>query len=120
MILPPNESLKTTIVLISALRFKLGYILYVVLNLILVDKAEQLADVWLESLAKGCMHQYIEQILKIPALTQHANKQLCMDIGQSTSAIAGLMLGQRRRRWPNNKPALGPEPYIYGFYQVSK
>ena len=42
---------------------------------------EHLADLWLESVARGTMHVYAEQILKIHELTEHATKQLITDIG---------------------------------------
>lgn len=48
---------------------------------VLVALPEHLADLWLESVAKGTMHHYTEQILKIQVLSNMAVKQLGTDIG---------------------------------------
>ena len=50
--------------------------------LVIGETPEQLADLWLESIARGTMHTYGEQILKIPELTQLATSQLVTDIGR--------------------------------------
>ncbi len=42
---------------------------------------QQLADLWLESVAKGTMHTYVEQILRIMQLTHMSTRQLITDIG---------------------------------------
>lgn len=47
----------------------------------LLDLPEHVADLWLESIARGTMHLYCEQILKIQELSSHAVKQLITDIG---------------------------------------
>lgn len=47
------------------------------------ESPEHLADLWLESVAKGTMHVFTEEVLKIHELTPHATKQLITDIGQS-------------------------------------
>lgn len=46
---------------------------------------EQLADLWLESVARGTMHTYAEQILNIPKLSHLASQQLLTDIGECPS-----------------------------------
>ena len=38
---------------------------------------------WLESVAQGTMHHYMEKVLHIPTLSSHATKQLITDIGES-------------------------------------
>ncbi len=43
---------------------------------------EHFADLWLESVAKGTMHMFTEEVLKIHELTAHATKQLVTDIGK--------------------------------------
>ena len=43
---------------------------------------EHAADLWLESIARGTMHLYGEQVLKVHQLTPHATKQLITDMGQ--------------------------------------
>lgn len=42
---------------------------------------EHMAEMWLESLARGSLHNYCEQILLIPELTPTSTKQLLIDIG---------------------------------------
>ena len=42
---------------------------------------EHLADLWLEAVANGTMHNYADQILHIHKLSPHATKQLITDIG---------------------------------------
>jgi hypothetical protein len=49
---------------------------------VLSELPEHTADLWLESLARGTMHVYSEEILKIHDLTPHAIKQLVTDIGE--------------------------------------
>lgn len=70
---------------------------------------EHLADLWLESIARGTMHNYSEQILKIPGLTQLATSQLITDIGEKSKPTT-----TRGRHWINHhqgvtllKPPLG-------------
>ena len=46
-----------------------------------VELPEHLADLWLESLARGTMHHYSEQILKVLELSSLGTKQLITDIG---------------------------------------
>ena len=48
-----------------------------------LEETDHLADVWLESVARGTMHTYSEQILKIHELSPHATRQLITDIGRS-------------------------------------
>ena len=50
------------------------------------EALESLADVWLESVARGTMHVYTEVILDIPQLTVHSTQQLITDIGESLNA----------------------------------
>ena len=54
---------------------------------ILAEPPEHLADLWLESIAKGTMHNYGEQILRIHELSHHANKQLLTDIGMYIAKV---------------------------------
>lgn len=51
----------------------------------LLELPEHVADLWLESIARGTMHLYCEQILKIQELSNHAVKQLITDIGTEES-----------------------------------
>ncbi|XP_062594246.1 conserved oligomeric Golgi complex subunit 7-like isoform X1 [Saccostrea cucullata] len=53
---------------------------------------EQVADLWLESIARGTMHLYSEQILKIPELSSHATKQLITDIDYLCNVLDDLGL----------------------------
>ena len=46
------------------------------------EPPEHLADLWLESVARGTMHVFGEEMLKIPELTPHGAKQLITDIGE--------------------------------------
>jgi hypothetical protein len=39
-----------------------------------------MSNLWLESVARGTMHVYIEQVLKIRELTEQSVKQLITDI----------------------------------------
>ena len=50
------------------------------------EALESLADVWLESVARGTMHVYTEVILDTPQLTVHSTQQLITDIGESLNA----------------------------------
>lgn len=56
------------------------------------DIPENMADLWLESVAMGTMHNYAEQILKIPELSQLASKQLATDIDYLTNVVEDLGL----------------------------
>jgi len=53
---------------------------------------DHLADLWLESVARGTMHVYSEQILKIHELTELAAKQLITDIDYLTNVLEDLGL----------------------------
>ncbi|KAK3085428.1 hypothetical protein FSP39_003139 [Pinctada imbricata] len=53
---------------------------------------EHPADLWLESIARGSMHLYGEQILKIPELTPHASKQLITDVDYLCNVLDDLGL----------------------------
>ena len=46
------------------------------------EPPEHLADLWLESVARGTMHVFGEEMLKIPELTPHGAKQLITDMGE--------------------------------------
>lgn len=52
------------------------------LCLSILELPEHLADLWLESLARGTMHHYSEQILKILELSSLGTRQLITDIGK--------------------------------------
>ena len=54
----------------------------------LAELPEQLADLWLESIANGAMHFYCEQILTIQKLSQHGAKQLTADAGAYSIALS--------------------------------
>lgn len=56
------------------------------------EETEHLADVWLESVARGTMHVYSEQILKILELTPHATRQLITDIDYLCNVLDDLGL----------------------------
>ncbi|ESO86524.1 hypothetical protein LOTGIDRAFT_194952 [Lottia gigantea] len=56
------------------------------------DLPEHLADLWLESVAKGTMHIYCEEILKIINLSPHATKQLITDIEYLLNVLDDLGL----------------------------
>lgn len=43
---------------------------------------DHIADLWLESIARGTMHVLSEEILKIHDLSAHGKKQLITDIGK--------------------------------------
>lgn len=58
-----------------------GVSLVTIISGTLLDLPEHVADLWLESIARGTMHLYCEQILKIQELSSHAVKQLITDIG---------------------------------------
>lgn len=53
---------------------------------------EHVADLWLESIARGTMHLYCEQILKIQELSSHAAKQLITDIDYLCNVLDDLGL----------------------------
>ena len=61
-----------------------GLLIFVTCNILvyLIEIPDHLADMWLESTARGTMHQYCEQILKIQEVSHHAVKQLTTDIGK--------------------------------------
>jgi len=44
--------------------------------------SESMSNQWLESVARGTLHVYMEHILKIRELTEQSTKQLVMDIGK--------------------------------------
>lgn len=46
---------------------------------------EHIADLWLESIARGTMHVLSEEILRIHELSSHGTKQLITDIGMLRS-----------------------------------
>ena len=50
--------------------------------LFIPDHLEQISDMWLESVVLGTMHHYMEKVLLIPMISQHATKQLITDIGK--------------------------------------
>jgi len=56
------------------------------------DLPEHLADIWLESVAMGTMHNYTEEILKIPEATPHGCKQLVTDIDYLCNVLEDLGL----------------------------
>ncbi|XP_046553450.1 conserved oligomeric Golgi complex subunit 7-like [Haliotis rubra] len=56
------------------------------------ESPEHLADLWLESVAKGTMHEFTEEVLKIHELTPHATKQLITDIDYLTNVLDDLGL----------------------------
>ena len=60
-------------------------IIYAFQFFILIELPEHLADLWLESLARGTMHHYSEQILKILELSSLGTRQLITDIGTYSS-----------------------------------
>jgi len=47
------------------------------------EVSENMANQWLESVARGTLHIYTEHILKIRELTDQSTKQLIMDIGKN-------------------------------------
>ena len=49
---------------------------------------EHIADLWLESIARGTMHVLCEEILRIHDLSPHGKKQLITDIGKFTFAYS--------------------------------
>lgn len=53
---------------------------------------EHLAQLWLESVARGCMQVYADQILKIPELAEPSTKQLVTDIDYLTNVLDDLGL----------------------------
>lgn len=53
---------------------------------------EHTADLWLESIARGTMHVYTEEILRIQELTPHATKQLITDIDYLCNVLEDLGL----------------------------
>jgi len=57
-----------------------------------LSSAEHLADVWLESVARGTMHTYCEQVLKINKITKMATKQLITDINYLSNVLDDLGL----------------------------
>ncbi|XP_013416401.1 conserved oligomeric Golgi complex subunit 7 [Lingula anatina] len=56
------------------------------------ESFEQIADLWLESMARGAMHMYCEEILKIPEITAHASRQLVTDIDYLSNVLDDLGL----------------------------
>lgn len=62
-----------------------GVSLVTFISVTLLELPEHVADLWLESIARGTMHLYCEQILKIQELSNHAVKQLITDIGTEES-----------------------------------
>lgn len=46
------------------------------------DIPEHSADLWLQSITRGTMFLYCEEILKIPELSPHGTKQLVTDLGK--------------------------------------
>ncbi|ELT88100.1 hypothetical protein CAPTEDRAFT_161050 [Capitella teleta] len=56
------------------------------------DMPEQLADLWLESVANGSMRLYAEQILNIPKLSTLATQQLLIDIDYFCNVMDDLGL----------------------------
>ncbi|XP_052083064.1 conserved oligomeric Golgi complex subunit 7-like [Mytilus californianus] len=56
------------------------------------DVPEHTADLWLESIARGTMHFYAEEILKIHELSPHATKQLITDIDYLCNVLDDLGL----------------------------
>ena len=46
------------------------------------EMSESMSNQWLESVARGTLHVYMEHILKIRELTEQSTKQLVMDIGK--------------------------------------
>ncbi|XP_060062709.1 conserved oligomeric Golgi complex subunit 7-like isoform X2 [Ylistrum balloti] len=57
-----------------------------------MELPEHTADLWLESIARGTMHFYCEEILKIHELTTHATKQLTTDIDYLCNVLEDLGL----------------------------
>ncbi|XP_056005871.1 conserved oligomeric Golgi complex subunit 7-like isoform X3 [Ostrea edulis] len=53
---------------------------------------EHVSDLWLESIARGTMHLYSEQILKIHELSNHATKQIITDIDYLCNVLDDLGL----------------------------
>jgi len=45
------------------------------------ETSDSMSNQWLESVARGTLCLYIEQILKIRELTEQSTKQLIIDIG---------------------------------------
>ena len=43
---------------------------------------DHIADLWLESIARGTMHVLCEEIIRIHELSSHGTKQLITDIGE--------------------------------------
>ncbi|KAI0226391.1 Conserved oligomeric Golgi complex subunit 7 [Lamellibrachia satsuma] len=56
------------------------------------ESLESLADVWLESVARGTMHVYTEVILQVPQLTSHSTQQLITDIDYLVNVLDDLGL----------------------------
>lgn len=57
-----------------------------------MELPEHTADLWLESISRGTMHFYCEEILKIHELTAHATKQLTTDIDYLCNVLDDLGL----------------------------
>ncbi|KAL4234116.1 Golgi transport complex subunit 7 [Mactra antiquata] len=53
---------------------------------------EHIADLWLESIARGTMHVLCEEILRIHELSSHGNKQLITDIDYLCNVLEDLGL----------------------------
>nr|KAG5686009.1 hypothetical protein BaRGS_021366 [Batillaria attramentaria] len=56
------------------------------------EPPEHLADLWLESVARGTMHVFAEEMLKIQELTPHGTKQLITDLEYLTNVLDDLGL----------------------------
>ena len=56
------------------------------------DVPEHTADLWLESIARGTMHYYADEIIKIHELSTHATKQLITDIDYLCNVLDDLGL----------------------------
>ncbi|CAH1780014.1 unnamed protein product [Owenia fusiformis] len=53
---------------------------------------EHIADVWLDSISKGTMHTYSEEILKVNTITAHATRQMITDIDYLCNVLDDLGL----------------------------
>jgi hypothetical protein len=58
----------------------------------LSEMPEHMSSLWLESVARGTMHIYTEQILKIRELTEQSTKQLITDIDYLSNVLDDLGL----------------------------
>lgn len=75
------------------------------------EPPEHLADLWLESVARGTMHVFGEEMLKIPQLTSHGTKQLITDLGRYSH---WLVLGCLGRWWSVRRWGSGEGTYVVG------